>query len=71
MPESNIDEDEKEQEESEPKEHVITIDRSRVRDNTPPEGRFIDTVFDAVELFVFTLLAVVLLISFCFRHPPC
>ena len=68
MPESNTDEDEKEQEESEPKEHVITIDRSRVRDNTPPEGRFIDTVFDAVELFVFTLLAVVLLISFCFRH---
>lgn len=49
-------------------EHVITIDRAKVRDNTPPEGRFIDVVFDAAELFVFTLLAVVLLISFCFRH---
>ena len=51
-----------------PTEHVISIDRAKVRDNTPPEGRFIDTVFETVELFVFTLLAVVLLISLCFRH---
>ena len=66
--ESDNREEENKQEDGEPTEHVITIDRSKVRDNTPPEGRFIDTVFDAVELFVFTLLAVVMLISFCFRH---
>ena len=49
-------------------EHIITIDRSRIRERSVPEGRFIDTVFEAVELFTFTLLVVMMILSFAFKH---
>lgn len=49
-------------------EHIITIDHSRIREKSVPEGRFIDTVFEAVELFTFTILVVMMLLSFAFRH---
>lgn len=49
-------------------EHIITIDRSRVREKAVPEGRLIDTVFEAVELFTFAVLAIMMLLSFAFRH---
>ncbi len=49
-------------------EHIITIDRSRVKENGVPEGRFIDIIFDAVELFTFALLIIMMLLSFVFRH---
>ena len=49
-------------------EHIITIDRTRVKDKEIPEGRLIDTVFEAVELFTFAVLIIMLLLSFVFRH---
>jgi signal peptidase I len=49
-------------------EHIITIDRARVKDKEIPEGRLIDTVFEAVELFTFAVLIIMLLLSFVFRH---
>lgn len=49
-------------------EHIITIDRSRIKENTVPEGRLIDIVFDAVEMFTFALIIIMILLSFVFRH---
>lgn len=49
-------------------EHIITIDRSRVKENSVPEGRLIDTVFDFVELLTFASLIMMMLFSFVFRY---
>ena len=54
--------------EEEVTEHIITIDRSRIRERSVPEGRIIDIVFEAVELFTFTLLVVMMILSFAFKH---
>lgn len=61
---NNVDEDTAE----EVKEHVITINRARIREKTVPDGRFIDTVFEAIELFTFTVLALMIVLCFVFRH---
>ena len=50
------------------KEQVITIDRARVREKSVPEGRLIDTIFEAVEIFTFSVLFIMLLLSFVFRY---
>lgn len=60
--------DEEGETEEEITEHIITIDRSRIRERSVPEERFIDTVFEAVELFTFTLLVVMMILSFAFKH---
>ena len=49
-------------------EHIITIDRTRVRDKSVPEGRLIDTAFEIVEIFSFTILIILTLLTFVFRH---
>jgi signal peptidase I len=51
-----------------PREHVITINRDRIKEKVAPNERFIDNVFEVVELFVFTLLAIMLISTFAFRH---
>ncbi len=48
-------------------EHVITIDRGRVKHKETPTDRLIDGAFEAVEMFVFALLTIMLLTTFCFR----
>ena len=50
------------------KEQVITIDRERVREKSVPEGRLIDTIFEAVEIFTFSVLFIMLILSFIFRY---
>lgn len=51
-----------------PREHVITINRDKIKEKDAPGERFIDNVFEVVELFVFTLLAIMLISTFAFRH---
>ena len=51
-----------------PREHVITINRDRIKEKVAPNERFIDNAFEVVELFVFTLLAIMLISTFAFRH---
>lgn len=49
-------------------EHIITIDRTRIKDKSVPEGRLIDSVFDAAELFTFAFLIIMMLLCFIFRN---
>lgn len=49
-------------------EHIITIDRTRIKDKSVPEGRPIDSVFDAAELFTFAFLIIMMLLCFIFRN---
>ncbi len=54
--------------ESPVKEHVITIDRSRVKEKSTPTDRFIDRAFEVVEILVFALLAIIAITTFVFRQ---
>ena len=49
-------------------EHIITIDRTRIKDRSVPEGRAIDVAFDAAELFTFAFLIIMMLLCFVFRN---
>ena len=51
------------------KEHIITIDRSRIREKSVPEGRLIDKVFSYVELSVFIALISIIISNFAFKFP--
>lgn len=55
-------------EEATVKEHIVTIDRSRVKDKSTPTDRFIDGVFEFVEMVVFALLTLLMLTTFVFRQ---
>ena len=55
-------------EEAAVKEHIITIDRSRIKDKSTPTDRLIDGAFETVEIFVFALLAILMLTTFVFRQ---
>ena len=55
-------------EEAAVKEHIITIDRSRVKDKSTPTDRFIDWAFEVVEILVFALLTLLMLTTFVFRQ---
>ena len=59
----------KEEEQSEERsEHIITIDRTRIKDRSVPDGRPIDSVFEAAELFTFAFLIIMMLLCFMFRN---
>ena len=55
-------------EEATVKEHIVTIDRSRVKDKSTPTDRFIDWAFEVVEILVFALLTLLMLTTFVFRQ---
>ncbi len=52
----------------EPKEHIITINRDRIKEKATPKDRLIDGAFEIVEMFVFTLLVIMLVTTFLFKH---
>lgn len=49
------------------KEHIIRIDRGRVKHKETPTNRWIDRAFDFVETVVFALLAAMIVLTFFFR----
>ena len=52
----------------EPKEHIITINRDRIKEKSTPKDRLIDGAFEIVEMFVFALLVIMLVTTFLFKH---
>ena len=49
------------------KEHIIRIDRGRVKHKETPTNRWIDRAFDFIETVVFALLAAMIVLTFFFR----
>ncbi len=50
------------------REHIITINRDKIKEKSTPKDRLIDGAFEVVELFVFTLLIIMFITTFVFRH---
>ncbi len=50
------------------REHIITIDRTRIKNKEEKSDRAIDVAFETVSIFVFTLMAILLVTGFLFRH---
>ena len=57
-----------EQAEEPVKEHVITIDKRRVKESNTSHDRLIDGVFEVVETFAFALLIIMILTTFVFKQ---
>lgn len=51
-----------------PREHIITIDRKRVAQKEEKQERAIDSAHEVISIFVFTLMAMLLITAFLFRH---
>ncbi len=67
---TDVDEDtaEVKEESLDAKEHVITINRSRIKETSRKENKIIDFAFNIAEAIVFVLLALILVLTFLLRH---
>lgn len=51
-----------------PREHIVTIDRKRISKKEEKQERAIDSAHEVISIFVFTLMAMLLVTAFLFRH---